>query len=88
VVHKGIKLADRLASKAPALIPPGAKLEDLIVPVENIELVSGEWLTHSLLLPGPDGLSSIGSEFQVFMPLEIGGATRNYTFVFKILGAE
>jgi hypothetical protein len=88
VIHNGVKLIDRTAVKAPSMVPPRAKIDDAITPVENIELVESEWITHPLLPAGPTGLKAAGQEFSVFMPLEIGGTVKNYNFVFKIISAE
>jgi hypothetical protein len=88
VIHNGIKLADRTAPKAPSMVPPRAKVNDVIIPVENVELVETDWITHSLLPAGPLGRDSAGQEFSVFMPLDIGGTTKNYNFVFKIVSVE
>ncbi len=88
VIHKGVKLADRQASKTPSMVPPGAKIEDIIVPVENVEFVNGDWLTHDLFLDGPAALKMVGQEFSVFMPLDLGGKTKNYTFTFKIVSVD
>jgi hypothetical protein len=88
VIHKGVKLVDKQAVKAPSMIPPKAKIEDMIVPVENVELVAGDWLTHALLAEGPAALQLVGQEFSIFMPLEIGGTTKNYTFTFKIVRVD
>jgi hypothetical protein len=60
----------------------------MIVPVENVEFVAGDWLTHSLLAEGPAALQLVGQEFSLFMPLEIGGTTKNYTFTFKVIGVD
>lgn len=88
VIHNGVKLIDRTAPKAPSMVPPRAKIDDAIVPVENIELVETEWVTHPLLPAGPAGLRTAGQEFSVFMPLDVGGTSKNYNFVFKIVSAE
>jgi hypothetical protein len=88
VVHNGVKLIDRTAPKAPTMVPPHAKIEDSITPVDNIEWIENEWITDQLLPPGPSGLKLAGEEFSVFMPLDIGGATKNYSFVFKILSVQ
>lgn len=88
VIHNGIKLMDKTAPKAPSMIPPRAKVDDAIIPVENVEYVENNWVTHPLLPSGPEGLQSAGQEFSIFMPLDVGGATKNYNFVFKIVSAE
>jgi hypothetical protein len=88
VIHNGIKLVDRSAPKAPSMIPPRAKVDDAIIPVENVEYLENDWITHPLLPAGPLGLQSAGQEFSIFMPLDIGGTTKNYNFVFKIVSAE
>jgi hypothetical protein len=88
VIHKGIRLADKQAVKPPSMIPPRAKIEDLIVPVENVQLVAGDWVTHPLFVDGPASLTFVGQEFSIFMPLDIGGTTTNYTFTFRIMGVD
>jgi len=88
VIHKGVKLADKQAAKPPTVIPPGAKIEDMVVPLDRIEFVEGTWLTHPLLFEGPDSLKMVGAEFSVFMPLEIRATIKNYTFAFKVIGAD
>jgi hypothetical protein len=88
VVHNGVKLIDRTAPKAPTMVPPRARIEDSITPVDNIELVENVWTTNQLLPAGPTGLKLVGEEFSIFLPLDIGGSTKNYNFVFKILSVE
>lgn len=36
VAHKGVKYLDRALSQPPTSIPPGASLDDLVVPIENV----------------------------------------------------
>jgi hypothetical protein len=88
VIHKGIKLADKQAIKAPSMIPPKAKIEDMIVPVENVEFTDGDWVTHPILFEGPAALRLLGAEFSIFMPLEIAATAKNYTFTFKVIGID
>ncbi len=88
VIHNGIKLIDKAAPKAPSMIPPHAKVNDAIIPVENVEYVENNWVTHPLLPAGPVGLQVAGQEFSIFMPLDLGGTTKNYNFVFKIVAVE
>jgi len=58
------------------------------VPVENVEFANGEWRTQDLLLDGPASLKMVGQEFSIFMPLDLGDKTKNYTFTFKILSVD
>ncbi len=88
VIHKGVKLVDRQASKPPSMVPPKANLEDIIVPVENVRFQDGEWQTDKLFPDGPAASSSIGTEFSVFMPMDVGGIVKNYTFTFKLVGVD
>ena len=88
VIHKGIKFTDKNASKPPSIVPPRAQIEDMIEPIENVEFVGGDWLTYPLFPDGPLSLKMVGGEFSVFMPLDIGGAIKNYTFTLKILGVD
>lgn len=88
VIHNGIKYADRTAPKAPTIVPPGATVSDTIVPVNNVEWLNADWVTHPLLPSGPSALKLIGSELSVFLPLDIEGKTDNQLFVFKIASAK
>ena len=88
VIHKGVKFADKEKTKPPSLIPPSAKIEDMILPVENVEFVGGDWLTRPLFLEGPAAQRLVGQEFSIFVPLDIGGIVKNYTFAFKIVAVD
>jgi len=85
VIHSGIRLMDRNNPQAPTIIPPNARVSDVLIPSENIYYVSGQyggWREHSLF--GGDGLSWDGKEFSIYFPLEIKGNKQEYTFKFKI----
>lgn len=96
VIHTGVKLADRDAASPPTIIPPTARIEDLIVPTDNIYYTSGRyggWSRHPLfptiLNIAESEKNSIlkgleGKTFTLFMPIEIEGKSHNYTFVFRI----
>jgi hypothetical protein len=92
VIHSGIRLMDKEAPQTPTLIPPTARINETIFPTDYIE--SGSSGLHQKPL-WPDGgylskdnsyLNSLeGNTFSVFMPIEVGGKTKNYSFVFKIV---
>jgi hypothetical protein len=88
VIHKGVKLIDKQAAKPPSLIPPKARLDDMVVPVDRVEFVEGRWLIQPLLIQGPTSLKTVGQDFSIFMPLEIGTTTKNYIFTFTVVGVD
>jgi hypothetical protein len=85
-IHSGIRLIDRNAPQAPTIVPPNSRISDILIPSEHIYYVSGEyggW--HELdLFYGDDKAVYEGKEFSVYMPLEIKGDRKEYTFTFRI----
>jgi len=97
VIHSGIRYIDRDKPQAPSVIPPNAYFSDIIVPSDNIyylevprtgivdldlkNLKLEGWRVHDLIYPAQD---LKGKTFKVYMPLEIDGEKKNYTFTFKI----
>jgi hypothetical protein len=88
ITHAGIKYVDAKAPKQPSTIPPGAKLEDLIAPADNVYFAGGQWHVHPLMADAPLGAALMDKQISVFMPLEIKGMPQNFNFVFKIVGVE
>lgn len=95
VFHAGVKYSSRAESLPATLVPPGAKIEDLIAPVDYAHYVEGRyggWSSRSLFLaeadlmaPPPPELKDLqGATLGIFMPLEVNGRTENYNFVFRI----
>ena len=97
VIHSGIRYIDRNKPQAPSVIPPNANFSDIIVPSDNIYYLEVPrtgivdldlkfsklegWRVADLIYPGQD---LKGKTFKVYMPLEIDGEKKNYTFTFKI----
>ena len=86
VIHNGIKLIDRNAPQAPTFIPPMARINDIIIPSENISYVSGQYggWKESDLFPGKDKSIYTGAEFGIYFPLEIKGEKKEYNLRFKV----
>jgi hypothetical protein len=86
VMHQGVKYSNRDQSLAPTTIPPNASIEDIVLPTDNVSYSSeiNEWTRDPLFPSGTGAEAYEGQSFSVFMPLEIGGETQNYNFVFKI----
>jgi hypothetical protein len=86
VIHSGIRLMDRNAPQAPTIIPPNAKVSDILIPSENIYYLSGQyggWNYHPLF-GGDNSLAWNDKEFSIYFPLEIKGSKKEYNFKFKI----
>lgn len=85
VMHQGVKFISRNETIASTTVPPMAKVTDTVVSVDQIEQGSrGNWITNRLFPLGEAAQSYKGKSFSVFMPLEINGVVKNYSFAFKI----
>jgi hypothetical protein len=82
VIHVGTKLADRDKAQAPTIVPPTARIEDMVYPADFAEWNGGEWL-QSPTLPVANP-SYKGQMFSVFLVLKVTGETKNYLFTFKV----
>jgi hypothetical protein len=86
VIHKGIRFIDRNTPQPPTIVPPNSRISDIIVPSEHIYFVSGKygsWVTMDLFYDF-DKTKYEGKEFSVYMPMEIKGERKEYTFTFRI----
>ncbi|MGH9971709.1 MAG: hypothetical protein ACREBG_28480 [Pyrinomonadaceae bacterium] len=90
VIHRGVRLIQRDESQAPSIIPPAAKLSDFILPSDYFSYSSlkTEWIQRPLLPDGPASREYKDRSIGVFLPLGVKGATKNYSFVFKIQSVE
>lgn len=91
VIHKGVRLITRNDPHVPSVVPPTAKLEDMVLPVSNIEyesVGSRGWRQRPMFPDGDAAKEYKGKSFSVFMPLEINGSTKNYTFTIQIVDVK
>ncbi|OPL14553.1 MAG: hypothetical protein AVO38_11325 [delta proteobacterium ML8_D] len=91
VMHSGIKYTDRAKPQPPTVLPPTAKLEDIVFPIDYVYYSSGKyggWREISLFPEAPKAKIFQGRSFSVFMPLEINGVKKNFLFSFKIENVE
>ena len=83
VMHTNVKYADCASPKSPRLIPPRGRIADIIIPCYGVYFHSGivgsQWMMS--MLPSPRQYSKV--QFGIFMPLQIGTETINYTFTFE-----
>ncbi|TRZ90984.1 hypothetical protein D4R89_03580 [bacterium] len=83
VIHSGIRLMDRNIPQATTIIPPNARVSDILIPSENINNNSGGWYTEPLF-GGDNRLIWNDKEFSIYFPLEISGNKKEYIFKFKV----
>jgi hypothetical protein len=82
VAHKVAKLGKRyIENTQPVgdiLIPPGAKIEESLLPADYVSFSGRGWRSK----PGLESLMD-KERVTVFVPVEIGGKVRNYRFTFE-----
>lgn len=86
IIRQGIRLIDRNALMPPTLIPPGASIQDVIIPSGNVNMseITHKWSMRPMLPDLPSGAKLKGTTFSVFIPIEVNGTTKNYMFTLKI----
>ena len=87
VMHSGVKYIDRANVQPPTIIPPTAKIEDMVFPSDHIYYTSGKyggWNEIPIFPEAPKARLFKGRSFSVFMPLEINGILKNYLFTFIV----
>lgn len=94
VMHAGVKYIDRNNSQPPTVIIKGAKINDMVVPTDNVYYISveyGGWRTKPIF---PNRANTqeelntltkqyIGKEVKIVLPIEIQGVINEYIFTFK-----
>lgn len=98
VMHNGVKFIDRNNSQPATTIPNGAKIDDVLIPTENVYYISptrytsGGWNERNLIpsyykskeaMDAGAG-SYVGKTMKVLMPISVEGVQNDYTFEFEI----
>jgi hypothetical protein len=87
VMHTGVRYIERDRPQVATIIPPEAMIEDAIVPSDHISYTPGSgggWSSRPLFPALAETDLYIGKTFSVFMPLELEGSVKNYSFTFRI----
>lgn len=87
VMHSGVKYVDKANVLPPTIIPPTAKIQDIVFPTDHIYYTSGKyggWNKIPIFPEAPKARLFKGKTFSVFMPLEINGTVKNYLFTFIV----
>jgi len=93
VAGTGTRYIEVNSVKPPTVIPPGARIQDALFPTDYVHYTSGlryssGW-SHLPIFPTcPLCRELAGAEFRIFMPLEIGGTQKEYTFRIKVRAVE
>lgn len=95
VMHSGVKYIDRNASQPASSVPKGASLTDILLPVDNVYYVNGQYggWREKLLIPAyyqskeamqQEAPTYVGKQMKILMPISIENVQNDYTFVFNI----
>ena len=77
IMHAGQKFADATTPTQPTVIPPEARIDELALPGENVEWVSGSWITYPMFSRMHKGEST-----SLYLVLEYGG--KKHALLFKL----
>jgi hypothetical protein len=94
VMHAGIKFTDRNQSQPPSIVPAGTTFDDVIVPTDNVYWREGYYSRYGSSPGGWEkkdlipSYTSTGDQIGVFMPMNIGGTTKEYNFNFRVEGTQ
>ena len=95
VIHMGVKLVDKEKAQVPTIIPAGARLDDVVVPSDGIELVNGIWINRPLFNNEFSDEESAKNtleryrttpyytKFHLLLPIEIDNKRIEYTLTFR-----
>ncbi|MBN1232089.1 MAG: hypothetical protein JXA60_01900 [Candidatus Coatesbacteria bacterium] len=91
IIHSGVRYVKKDEPQFPTTIPPKMEISDLMIPAYNVYFVSGQnsyWNVYELFsFPAKEIEAKKmyeGKNFSIYMPLEIKGKKKEYTFSFKI----
>ncbi len=85
VIHSGVQYTEKEKPCAPTVVPPTARIEDFLIPVDHIHFSEAMgWSVSSILPSAPDALLLEGKNLGIFLPLTVGTRKVNYMFSLKI----
>lgn len=92
VSHLGVKYVDMNQSQPPTIIARNSRVEDSIIPVENVYYYINSW-QHNNIYPMKTSLPEVkrkietempGKILKVLLPIEIENTINDYMFIFKV----
>jgi hypothetical protein len=88
VMHTGVKYIERDQPFAPTIIPPSAKIDDIVLPTDYVFFGGGDWSRMAFFPDGERAAAYKGLTFALFMPVKANGFVKNYMFKFKVADVE
>lgn len=102
VIHQGVRFVNKAAPQAVTVIPPGTRLQDQVIPSDNIFVLGSGWATRSFIPKAPstgnprmdatlgygDSAAFVGKTFAVRLPMTADGKPIGETLTFEITGAS
>ena len=82
VIKSGTRIIERDRPVGNVLVPPNAKIVEMLQPTDSIYYSSGDSLSNWYAKPVLEDLS-VGDRVTIFIPIEVKGQVRNYSFVFE-----
>ena len=92
IIHSGVKYVDKNKPQSSISVPRGASVCDVLVPVDNIVYVNGQWIESELVKSSYKNLEefetlkerNVGLYIQILFPVLIENVQNDYIFNFKI----
>lgn len=88
VMGEGMRYTDRNAVHPPTVIPPGAKVKQIMIPTDNVLWLNRDWHTLPLLPVCPACTKMIGKTIRVYMLIEHLGKPIDFSFAFPIKSVD
>jgi hypothetical protein len=84
VVHEGVRFIQADSPMPPTVVPPSARVTDVVIPTFALNMKFGVWTVEDILPSGQDAVKLLGQNIGLFLPLDIDGKVKNFLFTFKI----
>lgn len=87
VIHSGIPFSENHRPQTPSTVPPGATLNERVLPISKLRReASGEWVIDPLLPPTSVAAPYLqGRCFELFLPLTLPTGSDNRSFTFQVV---
>ena len=88
VIHTGVRFIQADSPMPPTIIPPSAKITDVVVPTFALRQGNSGWTVEDILPGKSDAARVLGQTIGLFLTLEIDGRVKEFLFTFQITQTE